>query len=80
LLEDVGAAGDKDSVIGSPRDVLSMIRCWSSALTPFLFRPSLEQIDCRVLLSMPEFFTRRTKGSGSSWPPPIEAMPEGVKF
>jgi hypothetical protein len=40
--------------------VRSMIRCWSSAFTPFLFRPSLEQIACSVLLSMPEFFTNRT--------------------
>jgi hypothetical protein len=51
-----------------------MIRCWSSALTPFLFTPSLLQIICRVLLSMPEFFTNRARGSASRCPPPIEAI------
>lgn len=43
-------------------------------MTPFLFNPSKLQMDWRVRLSMPEVFTNRTEGSGSSGPLVVEAM------
>jgi hypothetical protein len=56
-------------------DVLSMIRFWSSLLTPVLFMPSATHIDMRVLLRRPPSFIVLIRGSVSNEPAgPNEAI------
>ena len=57
-------------------NILSMIRCCSSVLTPVCFSPSLLQIACRVLLSIPPALIFLTRMSTSFCVTPIEAILE----